>query len=431
MRFREVWQIAAPPVAAGLACGVTHLVWNEPLVSLFAAMAGAMAGDLLRPGQEARDARRGRATPTGSGDLEPGVLELPAGAGRQLLEGLPLGVLLVDRGGQVRFMNAAAVELFGRCPPGVFHAAALRAPKLLAGIEETRTARAPTMVDFTLMRGTELHLRAHLRALTGRPGHAQRDAVVIVTEDLTQARITEKLYRDFVANASHELKTPLASISGIIETLQGHAKDDPAATERFLGIMATQAERMRCLVHDMLSLNRIEQNERTPPRTPLCLSEIVGETVDAMTPIAKAAGIALGAELPDAEMVVLGSREELAQVFQNLIDNAVKYGREGDSVRVTSVMGGGARRDMIGISVADTGPGIARTHLPRLTERFYRVSVPRSRARGGTGLGLAIVKHVLSRHRGQLQIESEVDRGSTFTVWLPLAPQRVGRVAAL
>ncbi len=431
MRLREVWQIAAPPVVAGIACGLTHLVWGEPVVSLLAAMAGAMAGDLLRPAREPQGAPRRAVVPAGPAERDRGTLDLPAGAGRRLLERLPLGVLLVDREGQVRFMNAAALELFGRCPPGVFHAAALRAPKLLAGIEETRTAGAPSTVDFTLMRGTELHLRAHLRALAERPGRGERDAVVIVIEDLTQARITEQLYRDFVANASHELKTPLASITGLIETLQGHARDDPAASERFLGIMATQAERMRRLVNDMLSLNRIEQNERTPPRTPQCLSEIVEETVDAMRPIAEAAGIALTVDLPVEEVEVLGSREELAQVFQNLIDNAVKYGREGDRVRVAPVTGGQERRGMIGIAVADTGPGIARTHLPRLTERFYRVSVPRSRARGGTGLGLAIVKHVLSRHRGQLQIESEVGRGSTFTVWLPLAPQAAHREAAL
>ncbi len=404
MLLREIGRSLTPAILAGAAGASAHFVWEEPVATVLAGAVGALGGGLLAP-----RAPEGRPAP-----VRPAP-ETPARAqsDRALLEHLPLAILRIDRESAVRFANPIAAELFGRLPALPFHAAALRAPKLLAAIEEARAEGLAVTVEFALMRGAELHLRAHLRPAAGD--------VVVLIEDITQSRRSEQLFRDFVANASHELKTPLASISGIIETLQGHARDDPEAAERFLGIMATQTERMRRLVEDMLSLNRIEQNERVPPRTPQSLAEIVEETVEALAPVAEAAGIDLQADLAGAEVAVLGSREELSQVFQNLVDNAIKYGRAGDSVAVRALPAGPETGGRVGIAVVDTGPGIARTHLPRLTERFYRVSVPHSRARGGTGLGLAIVKHVLSRHRGQLEIESEEGRGSRFTVWLPVA----------
>jgi two-component system phosphate regulon sensor histidine kinase PhoR len=433
MTRRELWQILSPALAAGAAGGVTAAIWAEPVATVLGAAAGALGGALFAPAQ-AGPARTGpapaRPEPAAARAAQGGAagLSLPHEAGRALLEELPLGVLLVDGEGQVRFLNPAAAEIFGRRQPGLFHASALRAPKLLAAIEQARAEGAPAAVEFAAMRSTELHLHAQVRPLSGS-GTGGAHVALVVIEDVTQRRRSEELFRDFVANASHELKTPLASITGILETLQGHARDDPEAAERFLGIMAQQAERMRRLVQDMLSLNRIEQNERVPPREAQRLREIVGETVEALRPVAEGAGIALEAELPRAEDVALGSREELAQVFQNLIDNAIKYGRPGDRVRVERASDPG-RPGMVGIAVSDTGPGIERRHIPRLTERFYRVSVPTSRARGGTGLGLAIVKHVLSRHRGALEIVSEEGRGSRFTAWLPLAPARAARDVA-
>ncbi|GMG84205.1 phosphate regulon sensor histidine kinase PhoR [Paralimibaculum aggregatum] len=422
----------APALLAGAAGAAAQFGWQDPTSTIIAAAAGALAGGAMLPGHgpslgrharaaaAAAAAASGRAAPARAGT---GEMAMPAPSGKLLLERLPLAVLMIDERDVVRFANPMASELFGRLPEAGFHVAALRAPKLLAGIGAARAGAGAVSVDFAVMRKCEIHLRAHLRLLDDVPKDAQADtagSVIAVIEDITQNRRTETLYRDFVANASHELKTPLASISGIIETLQGHARDDPEAAERFLGIMATQAERMRRLINDMLSLSRIEQNERVPPRNPQPLREIVGETVEAMQPIADAAGVALAAALPDAETVVLGSREELSQVFQNLIDNAIKYARPEDRVWVEPVATPEERRGMIGVVIGDTGPGIPRTDLPRLTERFYRVSVPKSRARGGTGLGLAIVKHVLSRHRGDLEIESELGQGSRFTVWLPV-----------
>ncbi len=422
MILREIGASLAPALASGAAGALAHWVWHEPVATVLAASAGALAAALVLPRRPESAASDRRPAPPAEAQRPPSGL--PAGTGRLLLEKLPLAVLTIDARGLVQFANPMALELFGRVPKSPFHAASLRAPKLLAAIEAARTGSGAATVSFALMRGSELHLRAHVRRIGPDPARSEADLTVIaLIEDITQTRRSQELYRDFVANASHELKTPLASITGIIDTLQGHARDDPEAAERFLGIMAAQADRMRRLINDMLSLNRIEQNERVPPRDPQRLRDIVGEIADGMAPLAEAAEIALTVDLPPPEIEVLGSREELGQVFQNLIDNAVKYARPGDRVRVETLPPSAAHAGRVGVAVSDTGPGIARTHLPRLTERFYRVSVPRSRAKGGTGLGLAIVKHVLSRHRGQLEIESEVGAGSRFTVWLPLAPQ--------
>ncbi len=433
MLLRDIGASLAPALFAAIFGLAAHWVWGAPIATVVAASAGALVAGVVLPARGPRNApnaaRRAAEPERREREAAEPVAALPAGSGRLLLERLPLAVLTVDGEGRVQFANPITGDLFGRLPPRPFPVAALRAPKLLAAIEVARSAAQPVTVTFTLMRGSELHLRAHLRQLgTAGARGGLRDAVLLLIEDVTQTRRAQELYRDFVANASHELKTPLASISGIIETLQGHAKDDPEAAERFLGIMAVQADRMRRLINDMLSLNRIEQNERVPPRDPQPLDEIVAEIADAMAPLAEAAEISLDVALPAPEIEVLGSREELGQVFQNLIDNAIKYARAGDRVWVEILPPGEPKPGMIGICVADTGPGIARTHLPRLTERFFRVSAPRSRAKGGTGLGLAIVKHVLSRHRGALEIESEVGKGSRFTVWLPVVqtgPQAV------
>ncbi|MEL7172088.1 MAG: ATP-binding protein [Pseudomonadota bacterium] len=212
----------------------------------------------------------------------------------------------------------------------------------------------------------------------------------------------------------------------------GHAREDAAAQERFLPMMAAQTERMRHLVEDLLSLNRIELNERRHPSEPQPIRRIVGEVVEALRPLAESTGArilmpdALGLAANSGEIEVAGAREELAQVFVNLIENALKYGQDDGTVTLHWRMGEGEQAGMCGITVEDDGPGIAREHLPRLTERFYRVSVSRSRERGGTGLGLAIVKHILNRHRGRLEIDSAVGEGSRFTVWLPMLPKLSG-----
>jgi two-component system phosphate regulon sensor histidine kinase PhoR len=234
----------------------------------------------------------------------------------------------------------------------------------------------------------------------------------------------ERTRADFVANASHELRTPLASLVGFIDTLRGPAADDPPAQARFLEIMGEQAGRMNRLIDDLLSLSRIELTEHQIPEERLDLESLVERMLAAFEIRIKQRTVTLDFQVEDGLPAVAGDADQLEQVFQNLLDNALKYGREGGTVRVSlaRVPPGGKwpAREGIVAAVADDGQGIAREHLPRLTERFYRVDSGRSRAIGGTGLGLAIVKHVVNRHRGQFVIESEAGKGSVFSVWLPL-----------
>ena len=243
--------------------------------------------------------------------------------------------------------------------------------------------------------------------------------------DVSEIRRSEQLRADFVANASHELRTPLASLTGFIDTLRGHAKDDPVARERFLEIMSGEANRMRRLIDDLLSLNRIEMNEHNPPSGEVDVVLLVRDAADVLKPLADSDRMQIEIEAA-GPLRAIGDRDELTQVFQNLIHNAIKYGREGGRVRVrfgrSDASGIRNGSEQVFVAIEDEGEGIPREAIPRLTERFYRVDVKRSRERGGTGLGLAIVKHILNRHRGRLEINSVPGRGSTFTAWLPAAP---------
>ncbi|MEM9765874.1 MAG: ATP-binding protein [Pseudomonadota bacterium] len=433
MWTRVAWNLLAPGGCA-VAAAITALqVHDDPTIAALAAGVGAVAGALLQEREEPTNANILLPEPVTLPQRHPG--DLPLGLGRVLLERLPLGIVLIAPEGRVLFMNPAARSLFGRGADSGFPVEALRAPRLLETIEEVILRREPMEVEIALRRAKTLHLCCHVVSLGAEmrlPGGVERPAVLVAIEDRTQARHAEDLHRDFVANASHELKTPLAAVSGLIETLLGHAREDAAAQERFLPMMAAQTERMRHLVEDLLSLNRIELNERQHPSEPQPIRRIVGEVVEALRPLAESTGAsilmpdALGLAANSGEIEVAGAREELAQVFVNLIENALKYGQDDGTVTLHWRMGEGEQTGMCGITVEDDGPGIAREHLPRLTERFYRVSVSRSRERGGTGLGLAIVKHILNRHRGHLEIDSAVGEGSRFTVWLPMLPKVSG-----
>jgi two-component system phosphate regulon sensor histidine kinase PhoR len=262
--------------------------------------------------------------------------------------------------------------------------------------------------------------------------------------DETDSRRNERMRADFLANASHELRTPLASLAGFIDTLRGHAKEDPVARERFLDIMAAQAWRMARLIEDLMSLSRIELNEHIRPVDSVDLTLAVSDVVDALGPQAQGAGVAFQvACAPKGQAVVAGDRDQIVQVAQNLVDNAIKYAGRGGRVDVeliTDLTAEGAialrkphaaRLSLLtpdhadehyaAIRVTDTGPGIKREHLPRLTERFYRVEGQKSGERLGTGLGLAIVKHIMNRHHGGLAVESAAGEGATFVVYFPLA----------
>jgi two-component system phosphate regulon sensor histidine kinase PhoR len=245
--------------------------------------------------------------------------------------------------------------------------------------------------------------------------------VLLTFRDLTPLRRAEEMRADFVANASHELRTPLAALSGFIETLQGPAREDAKARERFLDIMQEQARRMARLIDDLLSLSRIELNAHRQPDTPIDLAPIVGQVVDSLQTLARDRAVMVNVEAAGA-LRVLGDRDELVRVFENLVENALKYGASGKRVDIRLAPAKGLDGEPEAqVSVRDYGPGIAPEHLPRLTERFYRVDVRESRALGGTGLGLALVKHILNRHRGRLSIESTLGAGATFIVHLPLA----------
>jgi two-component system phosphate regulon sensor histidine kinase PhoR len=218
------------------------------------------------------------------------------------------------------------------------------------------------------------------------------------------------------------LRTPLAALSGFIETLQGTARDDAKARDRFLAIMQEQARRMARLIDDLLSLSRIEQNAHRRPDTPVDVVPIVGQVVDGLETLARDRRVVVHIDTAPS-LVVLGDHDELLRVFENLVENALKYGAPGQRVEIS--MRNGVSLEGVAeaqIAVRDHGPGIAPEHVPRLTERFYRVDVTESRAQGGTGLGLALVKHILNRHRGRLSIESVLGAGATFTVHLPTAP---------
>ena len=362
---------------------------------------------------------------------EPAAEALPVGVGRALLDLLPLGLLLLDREGRIVYANPAVEDMMERSLVGLAGASALRAPALSEAITAALREGRSAEIDVTVQRSRERSIHGYIQPLPERmTARGPRPTVLILLEDRTSQTKAEALRRDFVANASHELKTPLASISGFIETLQGHAREDPEAAERFLAIMASQAERMKRLVEDLISLNRIEMNEHVLPRDPVDVAAAVWEVAGALEPVAATAGAEVRVDLPESGLIVRGDATEIGQVFVNLIENAVKYAGRDGPIRVYREPESRARPTMVGVTVADQGPGIAREHLPRLTERFYRVDVARSRERGGTGLGLAIAKHILNRHRGDLTVASAPGEGARFTVWLPAQQQGAGAPGA-
>jgi two-component system phosphate regulon sensor histidine kinase PhoR len=295
-------------------------------------------------------------------------------------------------------------------------------PDLVDAIRRAAKRREPQRVEFFERVPRDRWFEAFVtpvRLATG--GEGAVDILLMTFNDLTPLRRVEEMRADFIANASHELRTPLAALLGFIETLQGTAKDDTAARAKFLAIMEGQATRMARLIDDLLSLSRIELNVHLQPNTPVDLAPIVRQVVDGLQTLARDRGVEIKvAALPDT-LTVLGDRDELIRALENLVENALKYGAVGKRVDITVTHGQTrAGTPEARVTVRDYGPGIAPEHLPRLTERFYRVDVADSRAQGGTGLGLALVKHVLNRHGGRLTIESTLGAGATFTMHLPL-----------
>jgi two-component system phosphate regulon sensor histidine kinase PhoR len=263
-------------------------------------------------------------------------------------------------------------------------------------------------------------MAATVAPLLGEKDRSGTTNILVLLRDLTEIERINQMRADFIANASHELRTPLASLRGFIETLQGSAKGDPGARERFLPIMAEQASRMTRLIDALLSLSRLEMNAHVPPADIVDLNDVLGHAKDTLEPLAREMGTKFEVGRFNRPTMVRGDRDELVQVLQNLVHNAFRYGVKGGQVEVQAkhIPSIGRQGGRYAIAVVDNGPGIAPEHLPRLTERFYRIDVTLSREKGGTGLGLAIVKHILNRHRGELAVASTPGQGSTFTVML-------------
>jgi two-component system phosphate regulon sensor histidine kinase PhoR len=342
-----------------------------------------------------------------------------------LLDALPDPVLLAAAERVVVKANPAAVALFGDDPSGRRLEARLRDPGLLAAVDQALQGRGNTELALQLLGPPRRAFGGQVMPVTlrGQP------AVLIALRELTEQLMIERMRSDFVANASHELRTPLAVVVGCIETLSGPARDDDEARARFLKIMAAEGARMTRLVDDLLSLSRIEQTEHQPPQNRVDPAACMEGVVETLRSYAAQRRVTLRVRRDPQLPLVVGDRDQLVQLISNLIDNAIKYGGEGGQVEIAceqvaaapSAAGSLAGQPAVRIVVADHGPGIAPEHLPRLTERFFRIDTARSRQLGGTGLGLAIVKHILRRHRGHLALESELGRGTTATAYLPIA----------
>lgn len=383
-------------VSGALASGPAVLGW----------VAGCAAFVLLGAGPSAPPPER-RSMGEASADASPVAL---------LVQSLPGPTLLLDADDTVLAFNLRARDLLAGLSTGTAVSSATRNPDLLAALRAARANGGQHRVQYEDRVPIERRVEAVIAPVRTEAGGPLR--LIVALRDLTEVARVEEMRADFVANASHELRTPLASLRGYIETLQGPARNDPAARDRFLTIMATQAARMTRLIDDLMSLSRIEMREHVAPGGTVDVTEVVRAVVQMLVPLAEEAKVQLDVAPMEAPLLVRGDAEELEQVVQNLAQNAIKYGRAGGHVRL-SVAPSGTGDGHVHISVADDGPGIAPEHLPRLTERFYRVDVPESRNRGGTGLGLAIVKHILNRHRGELLIRSELGKGSTFTASMP------------
>jgi two-component system phosphate regulon sensor histidine kinase PhoR len=413
--------LAAGLIAAG-ALALT-LVWTRDLRGLASQLQAAKAGEagtrrsgLMLPETISRDAMQlGQLL----GDRSVEVDRLRR-AEESILERLPDPLIVLGPDRAVRRANEAARLAFG-----TELAAVLRHPDLRGAIDRAMASgeKRPHSAEVSVPVPVPREVQATVVKLNA-PLAGGRGALVVLS-DRTRERAVERMRADFVANASHELRTPLASLIGFIDTLRGPAADDPPAQARFLDIMAEQAGRMNRLIDDLLSLSRIELTEHQMPAEAVSLADLVTRMLASFEIRLKERRITLDLWMAPDVPAVVGDPDQLEQVLQNLFDNAVKYGREGGLIRVAlEVVAAGGKypaRHGVVLSVADDGAGISREHLPRLTERFYRVDTGRSRAIGGTGLGLAIVKHVVNRHRGVLLIESEEGRGTSFSVWLPIS----------
>lgn len=350
-----------------------------------------------------------------------GINPVESPAVSAVVAGMPDPAVLLDRAGRVIHLNTAAAQLAPALRKNELAQFALRSPEIITALREAIATTEPRRATYLDHVPVDRWMELVITPVPVPTMFGGTDKCMLMTfHDLTPLRRVEEMRADFVANASHELRTPLAALSGFIDTLQGPAKDDAKARERFLGIMHTQATRMARLIDDLLSLSRVELSAHVRPDNSIDLIPIIRQVADGLEPLARDRQVAVEINLPETPVTIAGDREELLRVFENLIENALKYGASGGRIIVSlapAISGEGTPE--IRVMVRDFGPGIAPEHLPRLTERFYRVDVGDSRAQGGTGLGLSLVKHILNRHRGRLLIESVPKNGAIFTACFP------------
>lgn len=388
-----------------------------------------------------REARRFVIAPSGDDQIElVGLAELAP-----LLEAMPDPALLVDSEGRIVSSNAAARRQMHFEARGQFLTSILRHPDVLEAVQGAVREGETQSVEYQTPAQVDRHTRCYVAPVTWGVDRA----AMLVFHDQTARISTERMRADFLANASHELRTPLASLTLLIETLSGPARDISADRERFLAMMQVQADRMRRLIDDLLSLSRIELDEHVPPSDRADLAAVAHEVADSLAPLLKERNVTLDMRVPSEPVRVVGERFQLAQVVQNLVDNAVKYTPDGGVVRIEVAASGdreevsaqagrhwdeagrvallipaaAANRSYAFVRVEDSGPGVSKQFLPRLGERFFRVERELGNERGGTGLGLAIVKHIVNRHRGGFLVESQPGRGSAFAAYVELAEE--------
>lgn len=389
------------------ATGLLH--WSVAL----ACMAAMGAISMFAPVRSSRE-RRAERSQLSTADLE-------TARSQAVIDSLPNPVMLLDRRGSIRLVNRACLRYFGdTLEHGASVLLRFRSPELLSMINEALAGGAPRPVEVVERYPIERWFEATVVRL---PAEAAGEASFLLHfRDLSEIRRIDRMRSDFIANASHELRTPLASLSGFIETLSGPARNDAAARDRFFPIMKEQADRMSRLIDDLLSLSRLETALANTEFEPVDVAEVLRHVRASLTPTAEEAGVELVEDFSGIDIRncrVWGSRDELIQVFANLIENGIRYAATGKRIDIVAERLPVSGVDSVRVTIRDYGPGIEEDHIPRLTERFYRVDVESSRAKKGTGLGLAIVKHILTRHVGRLSITSGVGEGASFIVTIP------------
>ena len=403
--YNARWTLAAAALALLLIAAWPDPGWGLPVLAFLAVAAVAILAP-RRPSSQQSGAETVKAV-EGRADLE----RLTA---LDLAAAVPDALIIFDRTGAVLHANDAAQTAFGELPEGLLLQMRFRVPEMQDLVSRVLSGEtAPAIIEYAERVPVERAFRVAAMPIGQGAG-----VYALVFRDQSEARRIDRMRADFIANASHELRTPLASISGFIETLRGPARDDEKARENFLQIMQNQTERMARLIDDLLSLSRLEMRTYVRPTTPVDLRALLQQVIETMGHMARESGVEVQAKLGDVPVMVPGSRDELYQVFQNLLENACKYGASGGRAEIELVDRSNTSDREVNVTIRDFGPGIAEEHIPRITERFYRVDVETSRSQKGTGLGLAIVKHILTRHDARMTIRSKPGEGAAFTVHL-------------